>query len=261
MPEIIAIANQKGGVGKTTTSVNLAAALHAIGKKTLLVDLDTQGNATTACGIDKSNLEASVYDLFVGEATADAALVHPEANGFWVLPANKDLMAAEIQLLEFREREFRLKQILAGISPRFDYILIDTPPSMNILTINALATADGVIIPVQCEYYALEGLTGLLETINKIQEKINPSLTIKGVLRTMFDVRNSLAGEVAGQLKRHFGNKLFWTFIPRNVRLAEAPSFGLSALAYDRNCLGAKAYVSLAKEITKKNHGMISLTR
>jgi len=252
MPEIIAIANQKGGVGKTTTTVNLAAALHEIGKKTLLVDLDTQGNATTACGIDKSNLRASVYDLFLGETTMENTMLYSEANGFWVLPANKDLMAAEIQLLELREREFQLKQILTKIDARFDYVLIDSPPSMNILTLNALATAHSVIIPAQCEYYALEGLTGLLETINKIQEKINPELKIKGVLRTMFDVRNSLAGEVSGQLKRHFGNKLFWTFIPRNVRLAEAPSFGLSAVVYDRNCLGAKAYVSLAKEISKK---------
>ncbi len=252
MPEIIAIANQKGGVGKTTTTVNLAAALHEIGKKTLLVDLDTQGNATTACGIDKSSLRASVYDLFLGETTMENTMLYSEANGFWVLPANKDLMAAEIQLLEIREREFQLKQILTKIDARFDYVLIDSPPSMNILTLNALAAAHGVIIPAQCEYYALEGLTGLLETINKIQEKINPELKIKGVLRTMFDVRNSLAGEVSGQLKRHFGNKLFWTFIPRNVRLAEAPSFGLSAVAYDRNCLGAKAYVSLAKEISKK---------
>ena len=252
MPEIIAIANQKGGVGKTTTTVNLAAALHEIGKNTLLVDLDTQGNATTACGIDKNNLRASVYDLFLGETTMENTMLYSEANGFWVLPANKDLMAAEIQLLELREREFQLKQILTKIDSRFDYVLIDSPPSMNILTLNALAAAHGVIIPAQCEYYALEGLTGLLETINKIQEKINPELKIKGVLRTMFDVRNSLAGEVSGQLKRHFGNKLFWTFIPRNVRLAEAPSFGLSAVVYDRNCLGAKAYVSLAKEISKK---------
>ena len=252
MPEIIAIANQKGGVGKTTTTVNLAAALHEIGKKTLLIDLDTQGNATTACGIDKSSLRTSIYDLFLGEATMESTMVYSKANGFWVLPANKDLMAAEIQLLEFREREFQLKQILTRIDARFDYVLIDSPPSMNILTLNALAASHGVIIPAQCEYYALEGLTGLLETINKIQEKINPELKIKGVLRTMFDVRNSLAGEVSGQLKRHFGNKLFWTFIPRNVRLAEAPSFGLSAVVYDRNCLGAKAYVSLAKEISKK---------
>jgi len=252
MPEIIAIANQKGGVGKTTTTVNLAAALHEIGKKTLLIDLDTQGNATTACGIDKSSLRTSIYDLLLGEATMESTMVYSKANGFWVLPANKDLMAAEIQLLEFREREFQLKQILTRIDARFDYVLIDSPPSMNILTLNALAASHGVIIPAQCEYYALEGLTGLLETINKIQEKINPQLKIKGVLRTMFDVRNSLAGEVSGQLKRHFGNKLFWTFIPRNVRLAEAPSFGLSAVVYDRSCLGAKAYVSLAKEISKK---------
>ena len=252
MPEIIAIANQKGGVGKTTTTVNLAAALHEIGKKTLLVDLDTQGNATTACGIDKNNIRTTIYDLFLGETTIESTMVYSEANGFWVLPANKDLMAAEIQLLELREREFQLKQILTEIEARFDYVLIDSPPSMNILTLNALAASHSVIIPAQCEYYALEGLTGLLETINKIQEKINPRLKIKGVLRTMFDVRNSLAGEVSGQLKRHFGNKLFWTFIPRNVRLAEAPSFGLSAVVYDRNCLGAKAYVSLAKEISKK---------
>ena len=252
MPEIIAIANQKGGVGKTTTTVNLAAALHEIGKKTLLVDLDTQGNATTACGIDKNNIRTTIYDLFLGETTMESTMVYSEANGFWVLPANKDLMAAEIQLLEFKEREFQLKQILTGIGSRFDYVLIDSPPSMNILTLNALAASHSVIIPVQCEYYALEGLTGLLETINKIQEKINPGLKIKGALRTMFDVRNSLAGEVSGQLKRHFGNKLFWTFIPRNIRLAEAPSFGLSVVAYDRNCLGAKAYVSLAKEISKK---------
>jgi chromosome partitioning protein len=252
MPEIIAIANQKGGVGKTTTSVNLAAGLHVIGKKTLLVDLDTQGNATTACGIDKNSIKTSIYDLFLGETTTENTMLYSKTNGFWVLPANKDLMAAEIQLLEFKEREFQLKQILTRIDSRFDYILIDAPPSMNILTLNALAAANSVIIPAQCEYYALEGLTGLLETINKIQEKINPELKIKGVLRTMFDVRNSLAGEVSGQLKKHFGNKLFWTFIPRNVRLAEAPSFGLSAVAYDRNCLGAKAYVSLAKEISKK---------
>ena len=252
MPEIIVVANQKGGVGKTTTSINLAAALQRINYKTLLVDLDSQGNATSASGLNRSTEKASVYDVLMGLKNIEDCFVTSQHDGFTLLPSNSDLMAAEIELLNTNNRESVLKEKINSISREFDYILIDSPPSMNILTLNALAAANEIIIPVQCEYYALEGMSGLLESIYKIKETINPSLQIKGVLRTMFDSRNSLSVEVSAQLKKYFGDKLFWTFIPRNVRLAEAPSHGMSAVSYDPECLGSKAYLSLAKEVTKK---------
>ena len=252
MPEIIVVANQKGGVGKTTTSINLAAALQRINYKTLLVDLDSQGNATSASGLNRSTEKASVYDVLMGLKNIEDCFVTSEHDGFTLLPSNSDLMAAEIEMLNVHNRESVLKEKINSISREFDYILIDSPPSMNILTLNALAAANEIIIPVQCEYYALEGMSGLLESIYKIKETINPSLQIKGVLRTMFDSRNSLSVEVSAQLKKYFGDKLFWTTIPRNVRLAEAPSHGMSAVSYDPECLGSMAYMSLAKEVTKK---------
>ena len=252
MPEILVVANQKGGVGKTTTSINLAAALQRINYKTLLVDLDSQGNATSASGLNRSTEKASVYDVLMGLKNIEDCFVTSQHDGFTLLPSNSDLMAAEIELLNTNNRESVLKEKINSISREFDYILIDSPPSMNILTLNALAAANEIIIPVQCEYYALEGMSGLLESIYKIKETINPNLQIKGVLRTMFDSRNSLSVEVSAQLKKYFGDKLFWTFIPRNVRLAEAPSHGMSAVSYDPECLGSKAYLSLAKEVTKK---------
>ena len=252
MPEIIVVANQKGGVGKTTTSINLAAALERINYKTLLVDLDSQGNATSASGLNRSTEKASVYDVLMGLKNIEDCFVTSQHDGFTLLPSNSDLMAAEIELLNTNNRESVLKEKINSISREFDYILIDSPPSMNILTLNALAAANEIIIPVQCEYYALEGMSGLLESIYKIKETINPNLQIKGVLRTMFDSRNSLSVEVSAQLKKYYGEKLFWTYIPRNVRLAEAPSHGMSAVSYDPECLGSKAYLSLAKEVTKK---------
>jgi len=252
MPEIIVVANQKGGVGKTTTSINLAAALQRINYKTLLVDLDSQGNATSASGLNRSTEKASVYDVLMGLKNIEDCFVTSEHDGFTLLPSNSDLMAAEIEMLNVHNRESVLKEKINSISREFDYVLIDSPPSMNILTLNALTAANEIIIPVQCEYYALEGMSGLLESIYKIKETINPSLQIKGVLRTMFDSRNSLSVEVSAQLKKYFGDKLFWTTIPRNVRLAEAPSHGMSAVSYDPECLGSKAYLSLAKEVTKK---------
>ena len=252
MTNIIVIANQKGGVGKTTTSINLAAALSEIGKKTLLVDLDSQGNASSACGLSQEKGFSSVYDLLLGDAEAKECVIKAREDDFDIIPSNRDLMAAEIQLLEVENRELTLKNALQSISAEYDFIIIDSPPSMNILTLNALSFAKHLIIPVQCEYYALEGMTGMLESIYQIKESINPQLDLMGVVRTMFDSRNSLAVEVSAQLKKYFHDKLFWTFVPRNVRLAEAPSHGMSALKYDPGCSGSKAYLSLAKEVVKK---------
>ena len=232
MTNIIVIANQKGGVGKTTTSINLAAALSEIGKKTLLVDLDSQGNASSACGLSQEKDFSNVYDLLLGDAEAKECIIKAREDDFDIIPSNRDLMAAEIQLLELENRELTLKNALQSISAEYDFIIIDSPPSMNILTLNALSFAKHLIIPVQCEYYALEGMTGMLESIYQIKESINPQLDLMGVVRTMFDSRNSLAVEVSAQLKKYFHDKLFWTFVPRNVRLAEAPSHGMSCLLY-----------------------------
>ena len=252
MANIIVIANQKGGVGKTTTSINLAAALGQLGKKTLLVDLDSQGNASSACGLSHDQATPTIYDLLLGEVDASQCIKRAAEDGSDIIPSNRDLMAAEIQLLELEERELVLKKALDGITSLYDFIVIDSPPSMNILTLNALSFAESLIIPVQCEYYALEGMTGMLESIYQIKDSVNPKLDLLGVVRTMYDSRNSLAVEVSAQLKKYFHDKLFWTFIPRNVRLAEAPSHGMSALKYDPNCSGSKAYLSLAKEVAKK---------
>ena len=252
MANIIVIANQKGGVGKTTTSINLAAALGQLGRKTLLVDLDSQGNASSACGLNHDQATPTIYDLLLGEVDAGQCIKRATEDGFDIIPSNRDLMAAEIQLLELEERELILKKALDGITSLYDFIIIDSPPSMNILTLNALSFAENLIIPVQCEYYALEGMTGMLESIYQIKDSVNPKLDLLGVVRTMYDSRNSLAVEVSAQLKKYFHDKLFWTFIPRNVRLAEAPSHGMSALKYDPNCSGSKAYLSLAKEVAKK---------
>ena len=248
---IIAIANQKGGVGKTTTAVNLAAALATAPKRVLLVDLDAQGNATMGSGVDKRELDASTCDVLLGERDARAAVL-ATAEGFDLLPGNIDLTAAEIQLMEQDGREQRLKQALAPIRDAYDFILIDCPPALSLLTLNALAAADSVIVPMQCEYYALEGLSALVETIEALQVNLNPALEIEGVLRTMFDIRNNLANAVSAQLTEYFGDRVFRTIVPRNVRLAEAPSHGQSIVGYDRTSRGGVAYLGLAGELIRR---------
>lgn len=252
MGKVFAIANQKGGVAKTTTCINLAASLVATKRKVLLIDLDPQGNATSGSGVDKSAIELSIYDVLLGNCSVDEALQHCEHGGYPLLPANRDLTAAEVELLKVPNKELRLRNALAPVRERFDYVLIDCPPTLSMLTINALAAADGVIIPMQCEYYALEGLTDLVNSIQRIAQALNPGLKIEGLLRTMYDPRIGLANEVSEQLKAHFGDQLYDTIIPRNVRLAEAPSYGMPALAYDKQSRGALAYLALAGELSRR---------
>jgi chromosome partitioning protein len=250
--KVFSITNQKGGVGKTTTSINLAASLAATKRKVLLIDFDPQGNATMGSGINKEDVTVSSYEVITEQADITQGIIKAEAAGYDVLPANDDLTAAEVELLSLRMKEHRLRYEIAKIKNRYDYVLIDCPPSLSMLTVNALVASDGVIIPIQCEYFALEGLTSLLNTIGKIKKVLNPNLAIEGLLRTMYDPRNSLTNDVTAQLVKHFGDKVYRSVIPRNVRLAEAPSHGLPALAYDKQSKGAIAYLALAGEILRR---------
>jgi chromosome partitioning protein len=257
MTKILAIANQKGGVGKTTTSVNLAASLAELKQRTLLVDLDPQGNATMGSGVNKHELDVTLNEALLGEVNI-ATLIIATDCGFALIPGSSQLTIAEINLLQLDEREHALQRILAKVAESYDYILLDCPPSLNMLTINALVAADSVLIPMQCEYYALEGLSSLLDTIDSIRRAANPQLQIDGLLRTLFDGRNSLANQVSEQLLNNFKELVYQTVIPRNVRLAEAPSHGLPALLYDRYSTGATSYLNLAKEILQRHGGVIA---
>jgi len=252
MPRVLAVVNQKGGVGKTTTTVNLAAALAQTGRRVLLVDLDPQGNATMGSGVDKRTVARTVYHALLGLGELPGILTRSEKGGYDLVPANRDLAGAEVELVELPGRETRLKSALERIAADYDYVLIDCPPSLSLLTVNALAAAQRVLIPMQCEYYALEGLSDLVGTIKRVRANLNPGLEIAGLLRTMYDPRNTLSQQVSRELEEHFGDKVFRTLVPRNVRLAEAPSYGVPAVVWDASSKGAQAYTALAGEVLER---------
>ncbi len=256
MARILAVTNQKGGVGKTTTAVNLSACLAAQGQRVLMIDLDPQGNATTGCGVLKREALPTVYQILIGRSALMDTRLRTDF-GFDILPANRELAGAEVELIEMDGREFRLRDALALVLDEYDFILMDCPPALNMLTVNGLAAAQAVMIPMQCEYYALEGLTDLVATLKKVRANLNPQLEIEGLLRTMFDPRSTLTQQVSGELIDHFGSKVYSTIIPRNVRLAEAPSYGKPVIAFDRQSKGAQAYTALAKELLSRRAGVV----
>ena len=252
MGRVIAIANQKGGVGKTTTAINLTAALAETGKKVLVIDIDPQGNTTSGFGIDKNDLEDTVYELILGECSINDCIIKDVIKNVSVLPSNVNLAAAEIELIGVEKKEFILKNEVDWVKDQYDYILIDCPPSLNMLTVNAMTTATSVLVPIQCEYYALEGLSQLIHTVNLVKERLNPELDMEGVVFTMYDSRTNLSMQVVENVKNHLNQNIYKTLIPRNIRLAEAPSYGLPITKYDSKSAGAEAYRRLAKEVMKR---------
>lgn len=257
-PRIFAIANQKGGVGKTTTSINLATSLAAVGKRVLLIDMDAQGNASTGLGVKRSEREHSSYDLLFGDKTLDQCVVGTKIPRLSIVPSSMHLSGAEVELVTLENREYKMREALSDIGGAYDYVVVDCPPALNLTTLNILVAAHAVIVPLQCEFYALEGLAHLTKTIERVRKNFNPELIIHGVVLTMYDVRNRLSGMVSDDVRSYFGDKVYNTVIPRNVRVSEAPSFGLPAIVYDMRCAGSQAYIKLAKEVIKRERDMIS---